>query len=163
MNWPEAIEKALRDTFAEYAPPRVDRAWLRCQQDQADHANPTARQLFPQVLFQCSPRYPESDGATWAVDVDAICATWADDDPGFRCRAALFEDVETFFRALLRYRSFRDPPPEAFAFASRVAAEREGFRLGGITITNPGAPQVAEGVVGTATFSATIHFSVDGE
>ncbi|MBP5545177.1 MAG: hypothetical protein ILM98_13965 [Kiritimatiellae bacterium] len=163
MNWPETIEKALRDTFAAFAPAEFNKAWLRCEQDQADRRNPTASQMFPQVLLRCSSPYPESEGATWACDIDAVCATWAEDDPGFRVRSRLYGAAETFFMRLAEFRSFKTPNEESAAFVERMAIDEPRFHLGGFTVKGGEPHSVAEGVVAAAPFSTTIHFSIDGD
>lgn len=155
MNFPEAIEYAVKETIRQYAGESMSSSWLRSSQVQRDVANSGNRQYFPQMLITSSSKFMESEGCTWAVSLEVACITWFEDDEDASVRARMFGEAERILDHLIE----ADGADEIQTFfIDRIREQFPTFTLGGMTPIET-TPEINSGAQ-IMPYRGTLHFSL---
>lgn len=154
MNSIEMLERALRESLAQYAANAVPVSWLHCASVPVDGDNATGLQSFPEILIAVGGKEHADDGVTWNSAITITCTTLAEQDKDGAILMQMYEAVEAFFEHLL----VGDADDEIVQhFSAVVRQTMPTFCLGGFT------PIASDGVMvqeqlRLVPFMGTLHY-----
>ena len=167
MNACKAIELAMKDTLARYAPVGGG-VWLCAEQSQTKDSDfeerRKASRYFPLIRISASPEAADDNGWTFAQSLTLTIATQVDDDPFGQTRAEIYDAMRKvvdliYFQALAPQLTPRD---ELTYFTAQFAGYMTGatVTIGGITLPG-GSPPGLVGDVQTIGVEMMFHWYMD--
>ena len=165
MNACKAIELAMKDTMAKYAPVGGD-VWLCAEQSQTKDADfeerRKAERYFPQIHISASPESADDNGWTFSQSLSLLIGTHSADDPFCQARAEIYDAMRgvvdnLYFQALDETIT---PREEITFFESQFSSYLTGgtIYIGGITLPG-GSPPGLVGDVQTIGVELMFHWS----
>ena len=165
MNACKAIELAMKDTLARYAP-LGGGVWLFAEQSQTKDSDfeerRKAERYFPQIHISAAPEAADDNAWTFSQSVSLLIGTHSADDPFCQTRAEIYDALRAVVDAL--YLQTLDqtatPREEITYFTAQFSGYLTGgtIYIGGITLPG-GSPPGLVGDVQTIGVELMFHWS----
>jgi len=165
MNACKAIELAMKDTLARYAPVGGG-VWLCAEQSQTKDSDfeerRKAERFFPQIYISASPEAADDNAWTFSQSVSLMIGTHSADDPFGQTRAEIYDALRTVVDALY-FQTLDEnltPREEITYFTAQFSGYLTGgtIYIGGITLPG-GSPPGLVGDVQTIGVELMFHWS----
>lgn len=167
MNACKAIELAMKDTIAKYAPVGGG-VWLCAEQSQTKDSDfeerRKAERYFPQIHIASAPESAEDNGWTFSQSVTLMIGTHSADDPFGQTRAEMYDAMRKvidllYFQALAPQLT---PRAELDYFTAQFSGYMTGatVTIGGITLPG-GSPPGLVGDVQTIGVEMMFYWYMD--
>ncbi len=165
MNACKAIELAMKDTLARYAPVGGG-VWLCAEQSQTKDADfeerRKAERYFPQIHISASPEAADDNGWTFAQSLTLLIGTHSADDPFCQTRAEIYDAMRKVVDAMYFQTLDKNltPREEITYFTEQFSGYLTGgtIYIGGITLPG-GSPPGPVGDVQTIGAELMFHWS----
>jgi hypothetical protein len=165
VNACKAIELAMKDTLARYAPVGGG-VWLCAEQSQTKDADfeerRKAERYFPQIHISASPEAADDNGWTFAQSLTLLIGTHSADDPFCQTRAEIYDAMRKVVDAMYFQTLDKNltPREEITYFTEQFSGYLTGgtIYIGGITLPG-GSPPGPVGDVQTIGAELMFHWS----